>query len=275
MRTSSCSSSRSPTPIRTANKSNSYSSYLDPSFILYQICGLLSIICLLSVPVITLTIVKLKYPATAVYISFICFTSLHFFFMMRQFYLKKIINMYSLWYNVHFHYFINAVSIYLSGINPVPFFNAGFARTLYFVSLELDKHFASQRKTSFLAHLICSFTKPAIKSKNLHKFSVVLDLSVFPYMIFNTIFNFNIKAIFASVANFNLFILFSYMCDPYHKWAWTKIDQFFTKLAWTHQDTFGKHLLKIVHVCERFKCLGQFLYPDANDHQFNYESVLQ
>ncbi|OHS97186.1 hypothetical protein TRFO_36644 [Tritrichomonas foetus] len=257
-RTPSQSSSRSSTP-SSISKRHLHPNYKDPLYILECAIIILSSAILVSSPVVTLSMLKLKHQRDALNATFINAILLHFCAIVRTLLKKENRNFKALWYDIHFHYLLNDLTIYLVGLDPIAFYLSVGSRSLFIVFKALDDLFTL--KGGPFSELILSFTKPALESVHLHQFSAFMEIAVFPYLIVYSIFSFRLKVLIACLINFNLFILMAYRTDESHQYVWRSIHKFAVDVALHHLDEFGGLLYKIIEMCEKLGKLGNILYP--------------
>lgn len=253
---SSRSSSRTPSPIsRRRNTTN--------TGILEDIISIITIIfsitLIILIPYVILSTLKGNCHQYAIHAAFICSILFHFIMVIHKLITSEKHNFLTVWYNIHFHYFLNNIFLYYSRLNLFPFFISVGTRSFFALFKNLDNIYSN--KPGENARIVLSFTKPVINSIQLHRFASILEILELPCLIVLAfIVSRNIRVLAVLSVNF-FFLLMCYQTDPYHRWVWQSMRKFFIDRAHKHRDSFGNFLFKIVSLFDFYSDFAQFLFP--------------
>lgn len=259
MRSSSDSSSRSSSPMNRRRRTSKFEVVED---IINKIIIFISITLIILIPYVILASIKRNCNKKAIHASFISSMLFHFLMIIQVLIRPERHNFLTIWYNIHFHYFLNNIFIYYSGINLYPLFISIGSRALFALFKGLDK--ICSKKTGELARLVLSFTKPAINSIHLHRFAAILEILEMPYLVVSAfIISRNVRILVVLIVNI-FFLLMCYQTDPYHKWVWKTIREYLVNRSHRYRDSFGPILSFFVSIFDFFSRFAQFLFPPGH-----------
>lgn len=256
MRSSSYSSSRSPSPQNFKRKSSGYVIIND---IIKYITIFITLALVILIPYIIISTLKNNCKQYTIHISFICSLLFHFLMVIQDLIKPEKHSFFTIWYNIHFHYFINNMFIYYSRLNIFPYFVSVGSRSLFALFKNLDDIYSD--KTGNMSKFILSFTKPVINSIQLHRFAAILEILEMPYLIISVFIASKSLKILTVLSVNAFFLLMCYQTEPYHKWVWQSIRKFLTNRGHKHRDSFGPILFAIVSIFDFCSDFAQFLFP--------------
>ena len=146
-----------------------------------------------------------------------------------------------IWFDIHVHYLVLAVYIYLSELDPLLFFADYMLIAGYACVKVIDCHIAP-RTGEEISLQIQEFTRPILKSAFIQRVKAVIEILLLPYLGFKALAVFEPRIWLAFLIDFFLFLPIAYKTRAEHQAVWSFCFDLSMKLTQGSQSAFGLFL---------------------------------